>query len=150
MQAALKLERVFHASAEQLFVAWTDPRMISRWFGPEHFSVIESSIDAVVDGKYKIVIESPDGDVITHYGTYVQYSPHDSLIFTWILADQYCAGSKDQYVTTLVSLSFEVISENETRLTLTHEQLPNEEARNGHMFGWKSSFDSLQTFLSGV
>ncbi len=148
MNAALNIERIFQVSATRLFNAWTDPQIVNSWFGPEGFIVIESSMDTTVGGQYRIVIQSPDGKEISHYGEYVEYQPPISLAFTWVLENQDCAGGKDQFVTTLVSLSFEAISTTQTKLLLTHEQLPNEEAYNGHEFGWQSSLNSLQAFLT--
>jgi hypothetical protein len=35
-----------------------------------------------------------------------------------------------------------------TELRLTHEQLPNEESRDGHTRGWNSALDKLEKFFS--
>jgi len=40
--------------------------------------------------------------------------------------------------------------EGGTELTLIHEQLPDEEARNSHEDGWKGFLNKLQLFLGDL
>lgn len=143
----LRIERVFNASAERLFAAWTVPEKISAWFGPENFEVIETEVDFRVNGRYSIVIQSPDEKLIKHYGEYLEIRPPSVLVFTWILSNQDCRGSEGQNATTLVTLGFESLSPTRTRLILEHEQLPDQAAYDGHQYGWESSLNSLNAML---
>lgn len=145
-ECSLTLRRVFNARIEKVFSAWTDPAALSRWFGPGGFSVIRSTVDLTVGGQYEIVLLPPEGESITHSGTYVAIERPHSLVFTWVLQDQPCAGSTGQRVETLVSLDFTAVGQA-TELRLTHERLPNRAACDGHLFGWSGSFDSLDAFL---
>lgn len=144
----LKIERVFNASADRLFDAWTVPEQISAWFGPEHFEVVETEVDFRVQGRYSIVIQSPDDKRIKHYGEYLEIKPPSLLVFTWVLSNQDCQGSEGQDATTLVTLAFESLSPTTTQLTLEHEQLPDRAAYEGHQFGWESSLNSLNAMLA--
>ncbi|EGU55710.1 activator of Hsp90 ATPase 1 family protein [Vibrio nigripulchritudo ATCC 27043] len=146
--AALKLQREFRADDKTLFEAWTQAGVLSQWFGPTDHNVISANVDAVQGGKYKIVIQSPEGNEISHFGEFVIVDPHVQLVFTWVLADQACGGCEDQNVSTLVTLRFEQVENKRTRLTLLHEKLPDESAYEGHKLGWLSSLDSLERLIS--
>ena len=142
----LVLKRIFNASIERVFDAWTKPEMLANWFGPEGFSVKRSEGQLSVGGSYDIEICSPDGGHIRHFGNYLEVSRPHKLAFTWMLVDQACKGSEGLVAETIVSIEFKRIKQT-TELTLTHEKLPNKEAYDGHQFGWTSSLNSLSTYF---
>lgn len=142
----LVLKRIFKVPVEKVFDAWTKPEILAEWFGPEGFSVIRSEVHLNVGGSYHIDICSPDGKQISHYGSYLEISRPHRLAFTWMLADQACKDCDDLLAETIVSIEFKPI-EQHTELTLTHEQLPDKDAYDGHKFGWTSSLDSLSIYL---
>jgi len=142
----LVLKRLFSAPIDQVFDAWTKAEVLAGWFGPESFIVSHAATNLSVGGTYEIDILSPEGNAIKHFGSYVEISRPYKLVFTWMLEDQACKGSEDQRAETLVSIEFKRV-EQTTEITLTHEQLPNQAAYDGHEFGWNSSFDSLATYL---
>jgi uncharacterized protein YndB with AHSA1/START domain len=144
--AALTIKRVFNAPIERVFAAWSDGKMLAQWFGPEGFHVVEAEVELVVGGKYKIVIQSPNGQKIKHSGQYLEVVSPNKLTFTWVLDDQACGGSENQRADTLVSIKFNTVS-NGTEIELSHENLPSKEAFDGHSFGWHSSLDSLAAFI---
>ena len=144
--AILSLQRVFNVSIERAFEAWTKAEVLASWFGPVGFTVTTAKIDLRKGGEYLIVIQSPEGMAIKHFGEYVEVTPPKRLVFTWILENQACRGSKNQCAETLVSIDFKRVGES-TEIQLTHEQLPSKEAHDGHEFGWRSTFDSFEYFL---
>jgi len=148
-QQTLKICREFAAPIQAVFDAWTQAEVLAKWFGPQDFTVLNAPTDLSVGGKYEITIQSPDNNTIKHFGEYVEINEPNSLIFTWELKDQTCAGSEGQHVTTLVTLLFEQISKG-TLLTLTHERLPDQAAFAGHQFGWQSSLEALNQHLTSI
>lgn len=144
---SLNLERTFAASIERVFDAWSKAELLAQWFGPDGFTIVETKTDLYIGGQYSILMQAPDGTEIQHYGEYVQIDRPTTLIFTWVLADQSCAGSEGEHINTLVSISLKAISPDETKLILLHEQLPTQAACDGHEFGWLASLASLDTLL---
>jgi len=142
----LVIKRLFAAPIEQVFDAWTKAEVLAEWFGPEGFSVSHFETNLSVGGRYEIDILSPEGKAIKHFGTYLEISRPNKLAFTWMLEDQDCRGSEGQCAETLVSIELKCI-EQQTEITLSHEQLPNQAAYDGHEFGWNSSFESLEIYL---
>ena len=46
----LSITRVIKASPEKLFDAWTDPRLLLQWWGPEGTTTPEYAFDVKVGG----------------------------------------------------------------------------------------------------
>ncbi|MBV7297425.1 SRPBCC family protein [Enterovibrio paralichthyis] len=144
---ALNLKKTYPVPAKKVFAAWTNPDVLACWFGPSTHSVVEVSIDAQVGGKYRIVLEDEDGNVIDHFGEYVLVSPYNHLVFTWMLEDQRCGGCEGQEARTLVSIDIEDFGDS-SLLRLRHEHLPNEVAYQGHQTGWEATLRALELYLS--
>ena len=145
-QTILTLRRVFNAPIERVFEAWTKAGVLVNWFGPVGFTVTASDIDLRRGGAYLIALRSPEGMAIKHFGKYVEVTPPERLVFTWLLENQACNGCVNQCAETLVSIDFKRVDES-TEIRLTHEHLPNKEAYDGHEFGWSSTFDSFEDFV---
>lgn len=143
---SLILRRVFNAPIARVFEAWTKAEILASWFGPVGFTVTASNIDLRRGGAYHIALRSPEGMAIKHFGEYVEVTPPEKLVFTWLLEDQACGGCDNQCAETLVSIDFKRVDES-TEVQLTHEHLPSKEAHDGHMYGWNSTFDSFEAFV---
>jgi uncharacterized protein YndB with AHSA1/START domain len=55
------LSRVLAAPRERVFQAWTDPKQIVQWFGPEGFEVESLECDIRVGGRWRFNYTAPDG-----------------------------------------------------------------------------------------
>lgn len=57
------ITRIFDASREQVFRAWTDPDEVAQWYGPEHMSAPRErvNIDLRVGGRWELTMVRADG-----------------------------------------------------------------------------------------
>lgn len=53
--------RVFDASPDQLFQAWTDPAILAAWWGPKDFKNTFEVFEPRPGGTWKFVMHGPDG-----------------------------------------------------------------------------------------
>jgi uncharacterized protein YndB with AHSA1/START domain len=71
------LSRVLDAPRELVFKAWSDPKLVVQWFGPEGFTTETLEIDIRVGGRWRFVYTGPDG---TRYTNRMQFlkieAPH--------------------------------------------------------------------------
>jgi len=74
-----------------------------------------------------------------HTGEYRELHRPERLPFTWI-----CEHTLDRE--TLVTVALRAVGE-ETELTLTHERLPDDEARRKHERGWTGIVEKLAAHL---
>lgn len=140
------LTRTFHASREKLFQAWTDPEEMKKWFGPEGVSTQDVEMDLRVGGAFRVVMQTPDGDIVTHHGNFKEITAPEKLVYTWILEGEGCEASTAEIGETLVTIEFKESGAN-TELTLKHEFFKTDKARDGHEMGWSSSFNCLEEIL---
>ena len=139
---ALVLTRRFKAPREAVFRAWTRPEELAQWFGPKSISVRDVEIDLRPGGRYSLEMYEPDG-VYPLSGVYREVKAPERLVFTWVWGHGDIAG-----VEMLVTLDFAESKDGGTLLTLTHERLPSQSARDRHEQGWTSTLDCLTEHLA--
>ena len=139
---SLTLKRRLNAGPEQVYAAWTDPQKIARWFGPGSVKAgsERASIDARVGGRYRISFDTESGEHFEVGGVYREVVPNQRLVFSW-------AWHTTPERESLVTVSLKPDGDG-TLLTLTHEQLFDAAARDGHERGWNGALDKLQNFIA--
>jgi uncharacterized protein YndB with AHSA1/START domain len=147
---AVVVTRTFAAPREKVFQAWTDPQMMARWFcrcaGHPPTRVLDADVRS--GGHYRIEVEGPrqgaPGTMLYRgWGEYREVRPPERLVFTWNW-EHYA------FQDTLVTVEFRTLGESGfTEVTLTHELLPTEKARDEHRKGWGECFDMLERMLRG-
>lgn len=138
-ETSLQLERSIPAPPEAVYEAWTRPEIMTRWYAPTGFTTIVHQADGKVGGGYKIEMKGPDGNVHVVHGTYRELVPAKRLVFSW----RWENSTLDTVVTV------ELAPEGKgTRLTLTHEQLPDAKSRDSHAKGWIGCVDHLAQAMS--
>src|SRR5215472_9328213 len=77
------LSRVVEAPSERVFAAWTEPKMLKRWWGPPGFTTPTAEVDLRVGGAYKLAMTSPGGDTYVVFGKFVTIDAPKKLAYTW-------------------------------------------------------------------
>jgi uncharacterized protein YndB with AHSA1/START domain len=58
----LRIERTYHASAEEVFDAWTSAEVLRRWMhAGEDWTTPHAEVDLRVGGVARVVMRSPGG-----------------------------------------------------------------------------------------
>ena len=55
------LSRVFDAPRNLVWEAWTDPRQVAQWWGPNGFTTTIEVMDVRPGGHWRHVMHGPDG-----------------------------------------------------------------------------------------
>src|SRR5437868_6801948 len=86
--AAVVVRRMFRASRERLFRAWSDPRELIEWFSPEGFRNPSAEAEVREGGSFRIAMQKlPDGEPFYVSGEYRVVAPPARLTFTWTWED---------------------------------------------------------------
>jgi len=139
---SLTLERRIKASPHQVFSAWTDPKKLVHWFGPAE-TVQDSAraeLDVRVGGRFRIAFRTEDGERHEVGGVYREVARDSRLVFTWAW---HSTPERESLVTVTVAKDGDG-----TMLTLHHEQLFDEKARDGHKRGWTGTLEKLERYLA--
>ena len=140
---SLEIKRLIKAPRERVYAAWTDPAQLKQWFGPENVQTRELIADVRVGGKFRWDLTNSEGEEMTCRGEYRELLPDKKIVFTW----QWQDDETWENHTSIVTVELDDRGDD-TELRLTHEQLPNEESRDGHTRGWNSALDKLEKFVS--
>ena len=136
---ALTLKRRLNAPPAKIYRAWTDAAKISRWFGPEDAEILRAETDVRVGGRFRIVFRGPDGEEHDVGGVYREVVPNQKLVFTW-------AWRSTPERESLVTVALKRDGDG-TLLTLLHEQVFDEAARDRHGRGWNETLDKLGRYV---
>lgn len=129
------------APRERVYAAWTDPAQLKEWFGPANVQTCNVIADARVGGEFRWELTNAEGEEMTMRGEYLELQPHSKIVFTWHWEDD--ETWRDHISIVNIEL-FE--RDGGTEVRLTHEQLPNEESREGHAQGWNSALEELEKY----
>lgn len=139
----LEISRVIEAPRDRVYAAWTDPEQLKQWFGPENVKTRELVADARMGGTFRWDIINSEGEEMTMRGEFRELQPDKKIVFTWQWEDD------EDWENHISIVTVELYDrDGGTELRLTHEQLPNEESRDGHTRGWESALDKLERLFS--
>lgn len=140
------VSRIYDLSRNVLFRAWTEPKHLSRWWGPKDFTVPVCEVQPRVGGKLHIVMRAPDGTDYGMQGTYTEFRTPEALGFDFEAMDKTGKAALQGQL----SVSFAEES-GRTRMSLsTYAEGLSEEALqmlDGMETGWNQSLERLSRAL---
>ena len=138
---SLTVKRRLNAPPAKVYAAWTDPEKIARWFAPANAKTdsVQADIDARIGGRFRISY-STDDEYYEVGGVYREVVPNQRLVFSWAW---HSTPERESQVTVTLKPDGDG-----TLLTLHHEQLFDQAARDGHERGWTGMLDNLEKHLA--
>ena len=139
----VKVSAWYAVSVRQAFSAWADPSKIEKWFGPKGFRAEVLEMDLRIGGHWRFKMVSQSGEVSHHHGRYLEIEADKLLSCTW-------ESEEDTDLTegreTRVTVHF-YAEAGGSRVTLVHERLPTQQAKQALEFGWSSGMPKLGRLL---
>ncbi len=133
----LRIERVFAATPQRLFDAWTKADQLVRWWGPEGATASHHDLDIREGGAWTTTMRHADGGENTVSGIYRVIEPPKRLVFTWAWHNDGTRGHETE-----VALNFEPVDDG-TRMVLVQKTFQSDDMCDKHRMGWTSSFNDL-------
>ena len=152
----MAVTRVFDAPRELVWKAWTDPKYVMQWWGPNGFTAPVCQMDLRVGGKSLLCMKTPDGQEFWNAIEYYEIVPNEKIVSLMYFSDS--EGNKvepaaygieheaidGEYDVTL----FEDLGNGQTRLTHIGNE-PMESAKNsGQMEGWIEILDKVAAVVA--
>ena len=78
----LHLSYSYGAPASLVYSYWTEPELISTWWGTHSSVVVDCSVELKVGGRWSIAMQTPSGRVFQNGGTYLQIEAPRLLRFS--------------------------------------------------------------------
>ena len=148
-------ERVYDASIDKVWEAWTNPEQLKQWWGPDNVIIPECEVDLKVGGRFYIVMEA--GEAMGSYkGTrwpmdakFTVVEPKSKLSYT---ANAWTEGDKED---TLIDQVTEISFTDENGKTKVNVKAAINStgpkagmAVQGMQAGFTQQLDKLQQFLA--
>ena len=74
--------REFDAPRELVFAAWTDPKHLAQWWGPNGFTTTTSSFDFRPGGVWRFIMHGPDGRDYQNRVTFDEIVPPERIVYS--------------------------------------------------------------------
>jgi uncharacterized protein YndB with AHSA1/START domain len=145
----LVISRVFDAPRELVWQAWTDPRHIMQWWGPQGFHNESCSADLRVGGNFRLAMRAPDGNVYPCIGTFREITEPERIVYEGEAAEGHPCGAGIPPRAT-VTISF-AEQNGKTRLTL-HTRFASPEHKQAaaearFVVSWEEALGRLDDLL---
>jgi len=140
VKPSLTIKRHFNAPPAKVFSAWTDPEKVKHWMGPGEVKVLKVECDPRTGGRYRWLMQAPNGEEHDVSGIYREVIPNQKLVFTW-------AWKSTPERESLVTVDIRPDGTG-SLMTFTHEQFFDEDARDRHQKGWSAAIDKMEEYLA--
>jgi uncharacterized protein YndB with AHSA1/START domain len=122
------ITREFNASKDLVYKAFTTPQLVERWWTAKRGEMKVCEIDLRPGGKWRYVMETPDGIEVGFHGEYREIVPNERIVSTEIFEGM-PEGLPEE-----VSVNTATFTEDDGQTTLTIlVQHSTKEFRDGHV-----------------
>ncbi len=152
------ITRIFDASRELVWKAWTDPRYAMQWWGPKGFTTPVCKMDFRVGGKFLICMRTPDGQDLWNGGEYHEIVLHEKIVYSMYFSD--AEGNKvepEQYGIKHEAIAdahdvvlFEDLGIGKTKLTLIGNESMESAKESGQVEGWNEILGKFAAVVAGL
>ena len=106
------ITRIFAAPRELIWQAWTDPKQVVKWWGPNGFSTTIKKMDFRVGGVWEHVMRGPDGINYPNKSTFKEIVPLERIVYS------HGGGREDgPGASFMATWTFEDVEDGKTKLT---------------------------------
>jgi uncharacterized protein YndB with AHSA1/START domain len=150
----LYIERIFKATPEIVFEAWTNPAHLVHWYAPDGCTIEFKNIEVRKGGSFHSVIRDPEHGDCWIKGIYQEVVVPEKLVFTMVLTNEAGdlleatdAGKSEDWPEAIVTtVRFSPLGE-QTRLTLHQTVLEALAKETGAYQSWLNMFNYLDKHI---
>lgn len=142
MSSPISITRVFNATPEQVFDAWTTPSAFAVWFGTAALAVGDVEMDVRVGGAWKATMQLPDGSLKYWLGKYTAVDRPSRLALT--LSDEPSEPAGDPVTVDIIAV------EIGAEMTMVQSAEGFDDAGKAAVIaGYTAFFDDMEKLLAG-
>jgi uncharacterized protein YndB with AHSA1/START domain len=136
----LKIERTLPVDAETLFEYISQPGNLVKWWGPEGVTLPEHQLDFTKTGPWMSTMMNAEGGKHKVSGYVLKVDAPNSLELTWAWHNEEDKRGHESVV------RFEVhsLENGQSKFTLLHNGLADDDSVGNHNAGWTSSLVKLE------
>ena len=144
---AFSMSRLFNAPRELVWKVYTDPELVSKWWGPRYLTTVVDKMEVKVGGVWRFIQKDAKGNEYAFNGVFKEIAPPERLVYTFEFEPMAGHISTD-------TLIFEELPGGKTKITATttFDTLEDLEGmlQSGMEDGAVESWDRLEELLETV
>jgi len=133
----------YKAPAEIVFKAWTDPKLLCRWWGPRFFTNPVCDLDSRPGGAIRIDMKDPDGIVYPMTGTFHDILKPRRLVFSTAAVPDSNGVPRLQTLVTAVFARKKQGTSIDLKVVVVRAGSGTDQALKGMQEGWSQSLERL-------
>jgi len=141
----IMLTRDIAAPRALLFLLWTEPEHLMRWWGPQTTTASSVSVDLREGGAWRHCILTAEGREYWSHGRYLEIVPSERLVFTFAWENQEGKPEHPMQVT----VEFHALGDK-TRLVFRKVQLPDDTELKLQTGGWEQALDKYVAYAEAT
>ncbi len=139
----LVLERTIDVPRDLVWLAWTTPEHLSKWFTPAPWSVARCELDVRPGGIFSTTMRSPEGQEFPNVGCYLEVVPKERLVFTDALLPGYRPAAAP-FMTAIIEMEDAGTGTLYRATALHHDEAGRKKHEEmGFAEGWGKALDQL-------
>ena len=154
-----EISRVFDATRDKVWQAWTEPARLKQWWGPRGFKVHTCKVDLRPGGTFLYGMKAPDGSDMWGKFVYREIDAPKKLVFVVSFSDPKGGITRHPGMENWPAYIHSTVTFEEqgakTRVTVQWtpqdasevERRTFEEGRPSMQQGWGGTLDQLTTYL---
>ena len=146
----LSITRVFNATRDVVYEAFTNAAHTRQWMGPRGFVATYVEQDAKPGGKWRACLHQTeawkgrtDFPDLWQCGIFKEIVPPERLVYTFAWEGQGGQPTRE----TVITIHFTELGGDRTKMNFHQAFFDSVEQRDGHNEGWNSSFDRLGDYV---
>ncbi len=147
----IDITRVFDATPEEIFAAFTQPAHIVQWWGPQGFATDKADVDLRPGGLFSVHMRAEDGSYEGDMsGRFLEIEAPNRLVFE---ITKHCNGAPHLFDATkmpptTVTITLRPLGKGQTELALTQTGFIETVTAEAHLGGWSGSLEKLSDTLT--
>lgn len=141
------VEGYFASPPERVFEAWTDPKIVMKWFGRAPNTLISADIDLIPGGTWQFIYLRDEEKSVGFEGHYLEIENGVRLVFSWSHVVTSALGVREASPASQVEVLF-TKKGGGTDIKLIHSAILDADTRQGTGGGWEVAFTSMQALLN--
>lgn len=140
------VEGFLAASPKAVFQAWTDPKIVMKWFGSRPHSLLSAKIDLRIGGVWRFILYDDEQETMGFEGKYLVVNPSHRLVFNWSKFTRGPSGSGDEPSVSQVDITLTARGAG-TDIRIVHSAITDKETRIGFTDGWEHGMRNLRDLI---
>jgi uncharacterized protein YndB with AHSA1/START domain len=150
----LVLERVVDVPPSLVWMAWTQPKHVTKWFTPAPWKTISCEIDLRPGGRFHTVMQSPEGENFPNDGCFLEVVENERLVWTDALAPGYrpiTLQPEQLTMTCILTLEPHGKGTKYTAVAMHKDEADVKRHEDmGFHSGWGKALDQLVEYVKGL